>query len=294
MKVDGKKMNPIVKNKLISNKSAVAGVIEALLLVALVAVIISTVQLVYVPDIMEQREAEHMDEVENQFSYLKSVVDLQSMVEEDVPISSPLTLGSRELPYLVSARAFGQVSIIDFTENHIDLSFATDIPLTRIQYEAQNSYYLDQEFSLEGGAVILKQYDGESMKVDPSLTIENRSTTIYFEWIIPSFTSVAGKNVTAGYKNCFIRTNYSSSTTYGGASGANTDYIKIYTSYLDGWNATFAKLLKEEIDQGYLTIKKHPDASPTHVLIEPGSKSLTVKITLVDIGAQIGPGIVVN
>ncbi len=287
-------MNLMGKNTLKSDHIAVAGVIEALLLVALVAVIISTVQLVYVPDIMQQREAEHMDEVENQFSYLKSVVDLQSMVEEDVPISSPLTLGSRELPYLVSVRAFGQVTIIDFTDNHIDLSFASDIPLTRIQYEGQNSYYLDQDFILEGGAVILRQYDGESIKVDPSLTIENRSSTIYCEWILPTFNSVAGKNTTAGYKNCFIRTNYSSSNLYGGATGATTDYIKIYSEYLDAWNATFAKLLKEELDQGFITIKKHPDDSPTHVLIEPGSKSLTVKINLVSIGAQIGPGIVVK
>lgn len=287
-------MKQMGKTTLKSNHVAVAGVIEALLLVALVAVIISTVQLVYVPDIMQQREAEHMDEVENQFSYIKSVVDLQSMVEEDVPISSPLTLGSRELPYLVSVRAFGQVKIVDFTDNHIDLSFASDIPLTRIQYEAQNSYYLDQDFILEGGAVILQQFDGESIKVDPSLTIENRSSTIYCEWILPTFNSLAGKNTTAGFKNCFIRTNYSSSTLYGGATGASTDYIKIYSDYLDAWNATFAKLLKEEIDQGYITIKKHPDDTPTHVLIEPGSKSLTVKINLVTIGAQIGPGIVVT
>ena len=104
---------------------------------------------------------------------------------------------------------------------------------------------------------------------------------------------VAGKNTTTGLKNCFIRTNYSSSTTYGGATGATTDYIKIYSNFLNGWNQTFSKLLKEQIDQGYITIKKHPDSSPTHVLIEPGTKSITIKINLVRIGAQIGPGIVV-
>ena len=180
-----KNMVKSMRNNIFVDHSAVAGVIEALLLVALVAVIISTVQLVYVPDIMEQREAEHMDEVENQFSYLKSVIDLQSMIEEDVPISSPLTLGNRELPYLVSVRAFGQVIIYDDTTNHIDLSFVADLPLNRIHYEAQNSYYLDQEFILEGGAVILKQYDGESIKVEPSIVIENRSSTIYCEWTIP-------------------------------------------------------------------------------------------------------------
>jgi hypothetical protein len=284
-----------VKRRIIHvDHNGVAGVIEALLLVALVAVVISTIQLVYIPDIMEQREAEHMDAVENQFSYLKSVIDLQAVMEKDVPISSPLTLGSRELPYLVTARAFGQISIFDSTEDQVDLSFATDIPLTNIHYDGQNSYYLDQEYVLEGGAVILKQFDGESIRVDPSITIENRSSTIYCEWIIPSFSGVAGKTSTAGYKNCFIRTNYSSSKNFGGDAGASTDFIKIYSSYLDAWNSTFSKLLEEEIEQGFVTVKKHPDNSPTHVLIEPGTKSLTVKITLVSIGAQIGPGIVVQ
>ena len=61
------------KSIFIKNNHAVAGVIEALLIVALVAIIISTIQLVYIPQIMSQREADHMQEISNQFSYIKSV-----------------------------------------------------------------------------------------------------------------------------------------------------------------------------------------------------------------------------
>ena len=42
--------------KIIKEKHAVAGVIEALLLVGLVAVILSVIQLLYIPQVMEQRE----------------------------------------------------------------------------------------------------------------------------------------------------------------------------------------------------------------------------------------------
>ena len=150
-----------MKNKkFIKRKDAVAGVIEALLLVALVSIVISTIQLVYIPQTMEQREAEHMDDVENQFSYLKSVIDLQSLVKENVPISSPITLGSRELPYFVTAKAFGQLDIIygGSTDSKIMTDSSADIPLTSIKYEAFNSYFVDQTYILEGEIISLQVF----------------------------------------------------------------------------------------------------------------------------------------
>ena len=79
------------RTKFMRENKAVAGVIEALLMVALVAIILSMIQLYYIPQIMEQKEADHMDDVTNQFSFLKAMIDFQSMVEENVPISSPIT-----------------------------------------------------------------------------------------------------------------------------------------------------------------------------------------------------------
>ena len=202
------------KPKLFNNKSGVAGVIEALLLVGLVAVVLSIIQLYYIPQVMDQREAEHMDEVANQFSFLKSVIDLQSMTKEDVPISSPLTLGSRELPYFVTARADGKLCIIDYGDYEINVDYGTKIfPLTSIKYEAFNRYYLDGRpvtYALEGGAIILKQYDGETVRVEPKITIENQTTDINIYYDIPIIVGLEGKKNTSGGcppYNCFIRTN---------------------------------------------------------------------------------------
>ena len=76
---------------------AVAGVIEALLMVGLVAVIISIIQLNYIPQVMNQKEADHMDQVFNQMSSLKSMIDLQAMTQSSTPISSMITLSSSGL-----------------------------------------------------------------------------------------------------------------------------------------------------------------------------------------------------
>ena len=92
---------------------AVAGVIEALLMVALVSIIISIIQLSYIPQIMEQREAEHMDQVSNQFSSLKSMIELQAITNSSAPISTMITLGSKELPYFITARSYGEISTVD-------------------------------------------------------------------------------------------------------------------------------------------------------------------------------------
>ena len=286
-----------MKNKkLIKRKDAVAGVIEALLLVALVAIIISTIQLVYIPQMMEQRESDHMDDVENQFSYLKSVIDLQSMVKEDVPISSPITLGSRELPYFVTARAFGQLDIIDKdrTDNYILTDFL-NVSLTSIKYKAHNSYFIDQTYALEGGCVIVKQPDGETVKIEPAITVENK-TKINIIYNMPLIIGVPGKNSTSGYKNCFVRTNYSHNKTYIKDIDNSSDdhHIWIYTDYLNAWNASLNKLLEEEVKNGYVNVTITQDLGGIDVVeIEPWGKTIHLELTVTYIGAQIGPGIVI-
>ena len=114
----------------IRNNHALAGVIEALLLVALLAIVLSTIQLVYVPIIMEQKESEHMDIVENQFAHLKSVIETQSIMGLAggklpivySPMSSPITLGGNELPYFISQGSQGTINIIDKVKSNREIN----------------------------------------------------------------------------------------------------------------------------------------------------------------------------
>lgn len=275
-----------MKNRnFIKERKAVAGVIEALLLVALVSIVISTIQLVYIPEIMEQREAEHMDDVENQFSFLKAVMDLQSMEKKDAPITSPVTLGSRELPYFVTARAFGELSIIGMDNDNykitVDWSPVTTFPLTSIKYEAYNSYFVDQIYALEGGCIIVKQPDGETVRVEPIINVENKTNEINIYYDIPIIVGISGKNSTSGYKNCFIRTNYSD-TDDNWISITNVSSINISTDYSTAWYSLLEYLLEENvnIDKG---------SRYTEVTNKPG-KEINFYYKETYIYAQIGPG----
>lgn len=291
---------------------AVAGVIEALLLVALVAVVLSTIQLVYIPEIMEERESDHMDEVLNQFSHIKSVIDTQSLMgvlRSDgslayAPMSSPLTLGSGEIPYFITERASGSLYIIGEREaddcriniQPAPVDFPSGIPLTSIKYVASNFYFVDQTYILEGGGIILNQPPGatdpggEVMKSPPPITVVNYTNNITIYYSLPLFKSYAGKNSTADYTTKFILTNYSKCYTHSGA----VNFIHIYTEHPVAWNQSLRQdstgILWEYYNSGYININLNTAQSPQRIEITPGSKTIYLHLTVLEIGAQIGPG----
>ncbi len=300
----------------IKKNFAVAGVVEAILLIALVAIILSTIQLYYIPVIMEQKESDHMDKVSNQFSQLKSVIEIQSMMGATesgeaivyTPMSSPITLGSKELPYFVSARSFGQIDIIDQEDignQRIDIpeiSFDSPdgtIPLTSIKYRATNFYFPKdlaqpwQEYILEGGGVILKQSDGEVMKIYPGLAAENHSELNYIKikYFVPIFTGVPGKKVYSDWEDCYIYTNYIKHDTY----SIFVTNISIYTDYSDAWYNCLVNqsrgILWEYYNNEYLDITIDNNVTPNKITIRPGIiDKIFLDLTVAEIGVQVGPG----
>ncbi|MBS3748768.1 MAG: hypothetical protein KGY67_03610 [Candidatus Thermoplasmatota archaeon] len=286
-----------------SNKSAVAGVIEALLLVALVATVISTIQLVYIPEIMEQKEAEHMDEVENQFSHLKSVIDLQSQAEETGPISTAITLGSRELPYFVTARAFGRLHHIPnlLSNNNISISNESGrielFNLSSIEYQSVNAYYLNQHFILEAGGVILKQDDGgEAMKIHPPVYFEkteDNGNTINLNWTIYNFTVLGNKSVAEGYKSSYIRTQVNPQKNDMRVY-EDVTHVNISTAYFEAWNRSLNWLKDQYKFNNNITITIQKVDDRNLISISPIDVNFTVNIKVVDISIQIGIGTIMQ
>lgn len=284
-----------MKNRKIgTHTQAVAGVIEALLMVALVSIVLSTIQLVYIPQIMEQKEAEHMDLASNQISTLKSMIDVQAMTRSSAPISSMLTLGSSDLPYFITAKAFGEVSVIENPTSRITLLPPPgslplgSVPLSSIQYTADNSYFVDQSYILEGGGMIVRQPDGEPvMRADPSISSVNNSMSITIHFDLPHIIATPGKNMTSGVGICFIRTNYSSNKTHYDTiqSGGN---IRIYTAHLNAWNESLQNLLGIYVVNGYIDIVENPALG--YIEITPGSKDIMLQLNVIDIYVQIGQG----
>ena len=232
---------------------------------------------------MEQREAEHMDQVSNQLSTLKAMMDMQAITQSDVPITSMITLGSRELPYFITARSFGEISIQNLDDSYISIDYA--IPggpfyyeLTSLRFKSYNAYFVDQIYALEGGSIIVKQENGQSvMRADPSISVDTIGD-IDIHLKLPILVDTPGKNSTQGLGKCFIRTNYSEGDS---DSIGNVNSIYIATQYPNAWNESFYNLLGDEVNY---------EKGEDYVEITWKSDPLNVIIEYYYIKVQIGPG----
>lgn len=118
------------------NKGQV-GVIVAILVVSLLVAVLVIIQTVYVPQWMKDREAEHMDNVANQFADLKYSLDLQASQRSLSPLINSITLGSKELPFFVSSRAFGSLYIVGEDTSNFSVTFGGT---GRVLQEVENSF----------------------------------------------------------------------------------------------------------------------------------------------------------
>ncbi|MFH1101338.1 MAG: hypothetical protein V1726_04810 [Methanobacteriota archaeon] len=279
-------MNNQHKNR---GKYAVSGVIEALLLIGLVAVVIGIIQVEYIPQVMNQREAEHMDQVSNQFSYLKSMIDIQTMTKSNAPIFSIITLGSPELPYFITAHAEGELNVPPTETGNITIGGLKVVSLTAIKYDAKNAYFIPQTYILESGGIILKQPDGNStMRVPPSVNITEVDSeyNIYFDLV--RFIGKPGKNVSANYGKCVIRTNFSHSTS---VPLGPVGILRINTQYPHAWY----EFLNDKMGQ-FVDVSLRPVSEPSYVEIKQkplGNPIDNIYITEHWVEVQIGPGWVV-
>ena len=158
------------------SNEGVAGVVVGLLFVGLIISAFAFVQGVYVPQWMQDKEAEHMETVQNQLSQLKFAIDAQAALQKPyTTISNPLTLGSKEMPFLFSSRSYGNLELdpiecrMIFSEQLTGSSYETY--LGALKYESDNSYYLNQIYSYETGGVILKQDSGSIMLMEPPIYV---------------------------------------------------------------------------------------------------------------------------
>jgi hypothetical protein len=240
----------------LKNDNAVAGIVVAIMIVGLVIGVLSIVQTVYVPKWMEEREAEHMGKVTEQFSQLKFAIDSLSATHQTIPISTPITLGSKELGFLMSTRAFGTIAIIPF---EVEIVFEDNNSATRnlfppsIKYSSQNEYYLDQSYIYEAGAVILSQSEGNIMTAKPSISVKRETTPmgedfLNFSFVIVELTYTEGKTSVGGYGTYPIRFQFEDNITESFPLNPTSilSNITIITNYPYQWHDYFNSTLSDD------------------------------------------------
>jgi hypothetical protein len=170
--------------KLQHKDDAVAGIIVAVLLIALVISVVAIIQTVFVPQWMEQKEAEHMQNVFNQFTMLKYCIDTQALTKDrSLALTTSITLGNKELPILHSTRSYGYLMINETrTELKVREQGSQELKIEQtygmIQYSSNNAYFLDRTYIYEAGALIVRQSEGDIMAISPAMELEMQENNI--------------------------------------------------------------------------------------------------------------------
>lgn len=288
--------------------SAVVGMVSAILIVGLIVTVISIVQVVYVPIIMEQREAEHMDKVTEQFGSLTSVIDSQaSFGTKGIPVATFVTLGNKELPFLVSSKAFGTLEILDdpLLNNTPSITITSSggsqsFPIGVITYTSDNAYYLEQSYTYEAGAMIVSQSSGNIMMVPPFFFVDYNETnnTVTLSFDVVNISSIGNKTIASGYGTYPIQTEFhriSSNITF-----ENVTRMTIDTPFSNAWFIFINRTLTSEglnreglgYDQFNLTDTEQTLQLDFPCVFADPADCLKVKIIykIIEIQAQIGPG----
>jgi len=281
--------------------SALVGIVTAILLIGLIVLVISIVQIVYVPIIMEQREAEHMDRVSEQFAFLTSVIDNQAADgNKGIPIATFITLGSKELGFLASSKAFGTLEVLE-NSRAITIqneSIIDTYKIGTIEYSSNNAYYLDQSYTYEAGTMIVSQSQGNKMMVRPSFFVDYNKTSnmVNISFYVVNISGIGSKTIAAGYGICGVQTEFSDISTY--INYTSVGNITIATPFSQAWFV----IIDRELTGAGLNSVAHPDQyiltnmggalklyfQPTDYSEFYPTVNLIFKIT--EIQAQVGPG----
>jgi hypothetical protein len=277
-----------------NNNEGAAGIIVAVMLIGLLFTFLSVIQLSYIPNWSEEREAEHMEKVADQFTQLKFAVDVLSTIEKsNNKITTAITLGTNEIPlplFLKSEKSFGYLRILT-DECSVNITDKTSIlysyPIGSIRYSSRNSQYIDMDYIYEAGGVITNQQLGNTMYIMPYFSV-NYASTVDITYDVVNFIEITGKKYTTGHGNTQVQLEYVIKNT---DVINNVDEITINTNYIPSWH----NFLNSTLSSSGLIYGSGND----FVIIENDNEitidfdnSLQVHVTLniTDINVQIGPG----
>jgi len=268
------------------------GIVATFLIVGLIVTVISMIQAVYIPKWMEQTEADHMEVVAEQFSQLKFAIDTQSAIKEpNTPITTSITLGNKELPFLTSSRAYGSLDILSdecivtITNDSGPVSY----PLGVIKYSSANAYFLNQAYIYEAGAVILSQSQGNTMSIKPAFSV-SYETNIDISFTIMNISTIGEKRSIGGYGTYPIQTEFSNY--YSPMSINNISEFTIVTNYPNSWHKFINNtLVNLGIEFGTNFSMDVDDSRITVHFLNP---AVNLNLKVIKISAQIAPGWIEN
>ena len=174
------------------SEDAVSTVVSAILLLALVVALITSINVRYVPQWTEDAEHLHMRSVIKDMSQLKSGVDLMLTASGtktgSFSAGMPVTMGGGEVPFFSS---LSSSSTLLLNTRTVNMYIVTELGgvnqdtgdmmkgMGSVDFLSNNDYYPNQRFSYECGGLVIGQDNRSVMKMVPHISVtESLNDTI--------------------------------------------------------------------------------------------------------------------
>jgi len=170
---------------------AVSTVVSALLLLALVIAVITSINVRYVPQWTENAEHMHMRTVSKDMSQMKAGADLMivssAAVKEPFSAGMPITMGGGEIIFF---NRYSSSSTLSINTRAVNMNIATELDgVTRqsddimknmgcVDFLSNNYYYPNQRYSYECGGLAISQNNRSVMKMVPHISVSKSSDNI--------------------------------------------------------------------------------------------------------------------
>jgi len=267
--------------KFIKPDDGLVGIVVTVLVIGLIIVVTGIVQTVYMPQWLEQKEAEHMHMVSYQFAQLKQSLDVLSVIDQQNAISIYITLGTPEIPIFGTGRTYDDLNILT---NSCSIEVSNDtssysFSLGTVKFSSQNTYFVDQSYIYEAGTLILSQGSAGILNGKPFFSISN-FTNVSFTII--NISSLEGKKIAGGYGTYSIYMEYLNSTYY---SIDSFRFINITTNYKNAWRAFF-----DSTDLKYSLLTYEINDTDYGISVEFSDSLGNIILKASEISVQIAPG----
>ena len=237
---------------------AVAASIGTMLAILVMLALLTMVTTSWAPEWTKSKEADHMRTVESQMSNLKATIDALTLSgNTNAVVSSPITLGSSGVP-LFSSTASGTISLrssYDDGFNTFNITNSTGryerVSYGSIVYESHNTEFVDQEYYLESGAIIVNQGKEYVVSIGPSIIIQNHSGQMELSFTLISITSDGSdftSDGTVGVQCRLVNEKISTTTTW---SGLETIFVNITSPAYEAWYEYWVRVIpKNDVGSG--------------------------------------------
>jgi hypothetical protein len=232
-----------------SSEQGAGAVIGTLMAVSVLAIVLSLFVTEYVPRWMEDKEAEHMMLVYNEFSSLKSTIDTQVMDaraqnSKSLVMYTPITLGTKGVS-IFAPDSSGTLTLSPLGSTCRLRNTTTELAVStgNIKYRSHNIYFIQQTYVYENGAIIVAQSAGDSIKIGPQFNIQKVGQFVEVSFTLTSV--VCMSDSISGTQTLGIQTQVTTyyATSYTWPKGERIE-IELTTDYPHAWEDYFNATLK--------------------------------------------------